>query len=88
MREEVEHVIAQDGWCKASLQKMRKVDSFLKECQRIEGLGLRESIDNANWSSAYTDALQSSSTAKPSKTSRSRTERSFPKGAMSAPRLQ
>ncbi|KIP04651.1 hypothetical protein PHLGIDRAFT_109308 [Phlebiopsis gigantea 11061_1 CR5-6] len=40
MREEVEAVIAHDGWCKASLQKMRKVDSFLKECQRVEGLGL------------------------------------------------
>ena len=39
MRDEVETVIAEEGWTKAALQKMRKIDSFLKENQRIEGLG-------------------------------------------------
>ncbi|EKM60083.1 uncharacterized protein PHACADRAFT_206285 [Phanerochaete carnosa HHB-10118-sp] len=39
LREEVEGIIAEDGWSKDSLQKMRKVDSFLKECQRYEGIG-------------------------------------------------
>ena len=45
MREEVEAVLADEGgWSKAALQKMRKVDSFLKECQRYEGLGARMSF--------------------------------------------
>lgn len=39
MREEVESILSQEGWSKAALQKMRKVDSFLKECQRLDGLG-------------------------------------------------
>ncbi|KAJ3559201.1 hypothetical protein NM688_g483 [Phlebia brevispora] len=39
MREEVDHIVAEEGWTKAAMQKMRKVDSFLKECQRIYGLG-------------------------------------------------
>lgn len=44
MREEVEAVLADEGgWSKVALQKMRKVDSFLKECQRFEGLGARTS---------------------------------------------
>lgn len=44
MREEVEAVIAVGGWTKAGMQKMRKVDSFLKESQRLNSAG----------SSAYT----------------------------------
>lgn len=41
MRDEVEAVLAAEGgWSKGALQKMRKVDSFLKECQRYEGLGM------------------------------------------------
>ena len=40
LREEVKGIIAKDGWSKASLGKMRKLDSFLKECQRIEGIGV------------------------------------------------
>lgn len=39
MREEVERVIKEEGWTKAAMQKMRKVDSFMKECQRYFGLG-------------------------------------------------
>ena len=39
LREEVEWVVAKDGWSKASMQKMRKVDSFLRETQRMCGLG-------------------------------------------------
>ncbi|KAI0691476.1 cytochrome P450 [Cytidiella melzeri] len=37
LREEVEAVIAEEGWSKSALQKMRKVDSFIKECQRCHG---------------------------------------------------
>ena len=35
LRDEVEAVIAEDGWSKLSLQKMRKLDSFLKESMRL-----------------------------------------------------
>ena len=39
LREEVEAVVEKEGWSKAALAKMRKVDSFIKECQRLEGIG-------------------------------------------------
>lgn len=35
MRKEVESVIAVHGWTKAAMKEMRKVDSFLKESQRM-----------------------------------------------------
>ncbi|KAG8219264.1 cytochrome P450 [Butyriboletus roseoflavus] len=38
LREEVERIIKKEGWSKAALGKMRKVDSFIKECQRLEGI--------------------------------------------------
>ncbi|KAF9008808.1 cytochrome P450 [Cyathus striatus] len=37
MREEVEAVIAEDGWTKVSMGKMRKLDSFIKESSRLAG---------------------------------------------------
>lgn len=40
LREEVESIVATYGWSKDSLNKMRKVDSFLRESQRFNGLGL------------------------------------------------
>ncbi|KAI0033519.1 cytochrome P450 [Vararia minispora EC-137] len=39
LREEVETIVAVYGWSKASLGKMRKLDSFIKEAERLEGLG-------------------------------------------------
>jgi hypothetical protein len=39
MREEVEHVVAAQGWTKAALGDMHKVDSFIRESQRVNGLG-------------------------------------------------
>ncbi|PRP86150.1 hypothetical protein PROFUN_03137 [Planoprotostelium fungivorum] len=39
MRAEVEEVIAREGWTKIGMNKMRKLDSFLKESQRVNGLG-------------------------------------------------
>lgn len=39
MREEVERVIKEDGWTKVAMTKMRKLDSFLKETQRFNGIG-------------------------------------------------
>jgi hypothetical protein len=38
LRQEVAEVVAQHGWTKAALSKMRKVDSFLKESSRYEGI--------------------------------------------------
>nr|VWO98890.1 Uncharacterized protein [Ganoderma boninense] len=40
LREEVEAITATDGWTKAAMGKMRKLDSFLKESQRFNGIGL------------------------------------------------
>jgi hypothetical protein len=37
MREEAESAIGEHGWSKASLQKMHKIDSFLKESFRLNG---------------------------------------------------
>ncbi|KAF9231271.1 cytochrome P450 [Melanogaster broomeanus] len=36
---EVEAIVETEGWSKAALAKMHKIDSFLKESQRMEGLG-------------------------------------------------
>ncbi|KXN83236.1 Ent-kaurene oxidase [Leucoagaricus sp. SymC.cos] len=39
MREEAETIVTQEGWTKAAMQKMRKIDSFLKESQRLNSAG-------------------------------------------------
>ena len=39
MREEVEAVINEEGWTKSAAGKLWKVDSFLRESQRISGNG-------------------------------------------------
>jgi len=41
LREEVDAVIREEGWTKAGIDKMHKIDSLLKETQRVDGLGLR-----------------------------------------------
>ena len=38
LREEVEAIVEKEGWSRTSLSKMRKVDSFLKESIRIDGV--------------------------------------------------
>ncbi|KAI0059971.1 cytochrome P450 [Artomyces pyxidatus] len=38
LREEVEAALEADGWTKAGLDRMQKVDSFLRESQRVHGL--------------------------------------------------
>jgi len=40
LRHEVETVVAEEGWTKAGIDKMLKIDSFLRESQRISGIGL------------------------------------------------
>ncbi|KAI0080996.1 cytochrome P450 [Panus rudis PR-1116 ss-1] len=39
LREEVEAVVKEEGWTKAALQKMKKLDSFMRESLRVSGLG-------------------------------------------------
>lgn len=39
LREEVAEVITREGWSKASINKMTKLDSFFKETLRYEGIG-------------------------------------------------
>ncbi|KAH8105091.1 cytochrome P450 [Cristinia sonorae] len=39
LREEVDRVVAEHGWSKEALGKMIKVDSFIKETGRFEGIG-------------------------------------------------
>ncbi|KAI0060666.1 cytochrome P450 [Artomyces pyxidatus] len=38
LRDEVEAVVGAIGWTKAAMGKMRKLDSFLRECQRVHGI--------------------------------------------------
>lgn len=37
LREEVEEIVRQEGWSRAALGKMHKVDSFLRESERMQG---------------------------------------------------
>ena len=41
LRREIEVAVAEEGWTKAGLDKMYKVDSFLRETQRLDLLGTR-----------------------------------------------
>ena len=37
LRDEIEPIIAAEGWTKAAMAKMWKLDSFMKESQRMNG---------------------------------------------------
>ncbi|KAJ7607500.1 cytochrome P450 [Roridomyces roridus] len=39
LREEAERVVKEEGWSKASLNSMHKIDSFIRESQRLNGSG-------------------------------------------------
>jgi hypothetical protein len=41
LRQEVEAVVAEESWTKAGMDKMYKIDSFLRETQRLDGVGIR-----------------------------------------------
>jgi cytochrome P450 len=45
LRQEVEAVIREEGWTKAGIDKMFKIDSIIRETQRIDGLSFR-SLDS------------------------------------------
>jgi hypothetical protein len=40
LRHDVETAIAEEGWTKAGMDKMHKIDSFFRESQRISGAGI------------------------------------------------
>ena len=40
LRQEVEAVVAEEGWTKAGIDKMRKIDSFIRETQRLDVQGI------------------------------------------------
>jgi cytochrome P450 len=42
LREEVEAVVAQEGWTKLAMTRLVKMDSFYKETMRVYGLGCGE----------------------------------------------
>ena len=41
LRQEVDAVIREEGWTKAGIDKMHKIDSFLRETQRIDSFTAR-----------------------------------------------
>jgi hypothetical protein len=41
LRQEVDAVIEKEGWTKAGIDKMHKIDSFLRETQRLGGANIR-----------------------------------------------
>ena len=45
LRQEIEAVVAEEGWTKAGMDKMHKIDSFVRETQRLGGLGM-SSLDS------------------------------------------
>jgi len=38
MRKEIESIVSREGWSKSSLDKMHKLDSFIKESLRMSGM--------------------------------------------------
>ncbi|KZT64524.1 cytochrome P450 [Daedalea quercina L-15889] len=55
LREEVEGVVREEGWTKAAVNKMRRVDSFLKETARILGLGAKSMTRKALQDFTFSD---------------------------------
>jgi len=44
LRKEVEAAVAEEGWTKSGMDKMHKLDSFIRETQRLDGLGIVMSV--------------------------------------------
>ena len=40
LRQEAEEVIGKEGWSKTSLGKLHRLDSFLRESQRLNGVNI------------------------------------------------
>src|ERR1700691_5671216 len=57
LRHEVETVVAEEGWTKAAMDKMHKIDSFLRETQRLDDLNSGQLVCRSRTST--TDVLHS-----------------------------
>ena len=44
LREEVETIIEEEGWTKAALGRLQKLDSFMRENQRVNGITNRTNL--------------------------------------------
>lgn len=53
LREEVETVIQAEGWTKDAMGKLHKLDSFMKESQRYNGVGACKPILSCHWVSSH-----------------------------------
>ena len=58
LREEVEDVTNREGWTKSAVDQMFKIDSFVKESQRLHPLGAGKFLCNSltfilNWFHHY-----------------------------------
>ena len=71
LRAEIEPIVAADGWTKAAMGKMWKLDSFLRESQRYNGIGISAPL--FPYPAASADRNVASSHQRPSHVSRSRT---------------
>ena len=54
LREEVEEIIQREGWTKPGIDQMYKIDSFIRESQRLHPLGIRKS-HTVLWVNAQND---------------------------------
>ena len=57
LRHEVETAIGEEGWTKAGLDKMHKIDSFVRESLRIDTLAISPLIPLANFQSPMLNFL-------------------------------
>ena len=57
LREEIETVVNEHGWNKTSIGKMRKLDSLLKESQRLTGLSSSMSLASDTFSHGITVSM-------------------------------
>jgi cytochrome P450 len=44
LRDEVEEIIRREGWTKSAIDQMNKIDSFVKESQRLHPIGYCQSF--------------------------------------------
>jgi len=57
LREEISTIVETEGWNKVSMEKMRKLDSFMKESHRLNGSGFGgDPCDNLNDNSKYSNS--------------------------------
>ncbi|KAG8217979.1 cytochrome P450 [Butyriboletus roseoflavus] len=55
LREEVEKIIREEGWSKDAVANMHKIDSFMKESQRMDGIGLVNMVRKAMKDVTFSD---------------------------------